>query len=153
MVQLHPRRAGSTPFRMHLRYSGQVVASLDARSDFIGARRKANPECLLSIVRALSPCSLQIPLCHSISSTCSAAVCYFLHASCAALALGDGSYTHRHISTWPFSLIRSQRFGLPSPADNVYEWIETYRTRCWSRGNLGVEAAKTGDGGVTCEEL
>jgi hypothetical protein len=58
-VASQARRFGA--FRMHLRYSGQVVASFDARSDFIGARRKANPECLLGIVRALSPCSLEIP--------------------------------------------------------------------------------------------
>jgi hypothetical protein len=33
---------------------------------------------------------------------------------------------HHHISAWPLSLVCSQRFGFPNPADNVYEWIETY---------------------------
>jgi hypothetical protein len=77
-----------------LRYSGQVVASLDARSNFIGARLKTNPECLLSIVRALSPCSLEIPLCHSIPRPALLLFCCFRHGSRAALDMRDGSYTH-----------------------------------------------------------
>jgi hypothetical protein len=148
-VASQARRFGA--FRMHLRYAGQVVASFDARSDFTGARREANPECLLSIVRALSPCSLEIPLCHSIPRPALLLFCCFRHGSRAALDMRDGSFTHHHLSTWSLSLIRSQRFGFPSPADNVYEWIETYRKRCWSLGNLGAGATKTAGG--RCKKL
>jgi hypothetical protein len=146
---------------MHLRYSGQVVASFDARSDFIGARRKANPECLLSIVRALSPCSLEMPLCHSIPRPALLLFCCFRHGSRAALDMRDGSYTHHHISTWPLSLIRSQRFASPvqrimytNGSKHIENAAGVWETSGRGRQNLGAEAAKTGDGGcMTCEEL